>query len=566
MKKLRFKKLWIVSDRAKSARAEILDSDEVVVTSLGVNRTGKSSFIKSLYAALGADPKKNNNDWAALDTKLLLSFTIDGVQFYSLRVGRNVAFFDAAKEVLSVHYGITKASKAWTQFLDCEIEFPGKNGLVSPFPAAFFMPFYIDQDTGLNDTWTSFKGLEAYRSWKDTLVEFHTGVRPKEYYFSKSKKDQAEEHKRKQLEERKHFEFAQDKLKALTLDSDLNFDAAAFEREIAEYLKKQNEFNELREKVRLEVRELQGQRNSLFQERLLAVSTLKELEADANYLSSIDTSEIICPTCNTVHETSFANTLKLLSDTEACRGYLASINDQVSDLSKKIEKKTTSIRDCESKIVEINRILGETRGKINLKKMLEHESRRIAGQNLENEKSKIDKVVAAIDTTIRAAETAMSKASSVDRKKEILKFYQSKLCEFCLELNLPSPPEKMLKKLRPVVEDTGSDLPRLILAYHYAILHTIAKFSSTVLAPIVFDTAQHQDQDKDNLNAMIKFAFEKRPADTQIIFGTVDLHDFEYAGRMIVSKDQRNLLSSESFSSVHAEIEPFFKQFLASSD
>ena len=124
MKKLNFRRLWIVSDREKSARIESLDSPEVVVTSYGVNRTGKSSFIKSLYAALGADPKKNNSEWEKLQAKILLEFSVDSISYFSLRVGNNIAFFDGRGEMISAHYGITKAAAFWADIFDADIQFP----------------------------------------------------------------------------------------------------------------------------------------------------------------------------------------------------------------------------------------------------------------------------------------------------------------------------------------------------------------------------------------------------------------------------------------------------------
>lgn len=565
MKKLNFKKLWIVSDREKSARIESLDSSELVVTSHGVNRTGKSSFIKSLYSALGADPKKKNSDWEELEAKILLEFTVDEVSYFSLRVGRSIALFDARGKMISAHYGITKTSEFWAEVFDANIQFPGMHGgLVSPMPAAWFMPFYIDQDTGLNDTWASFDGLNAYKTPKDTLIDFHSGSLPKEYYLAKAEKDVANSKLAEPKKEREHLVFAQNKLKALTLDSDLTFDPKAFEAEIAKYLEKQNQFNELREKVRLEIRELQGVRSRLIQESKLAASTLKELDADVAYLKKIDTSEITCPTCNTVHETSFANTLRLTGDAETCRSYLAATKEELRKVSKKIDKKSKEMGAHEKAASEINAILGEKRGKLTLRKMLEHESRRIAGVNIDKEKKKIDVVLGGIEESILAAAKKMREHNNAERKAEILEFYQGKLRSFCSDLNLPSPPEKTFLKLRPVIDSTGSDLPRLILAYHYAILHTISKFSTSVIAPIVFDTAQHQDQDDTNINAMIKFAFEKRPKGTQFIFGTVGLHDYQYSGMTVVSQEKAHLLSKTGYVQAHQEIAPFVGQLMAS--
>jgi len=564
MRKLNFKKLWIVSDQEKSARVESLDSSELVVTSQGLNRTGKSSFIKSIYAALGADPKKNNASWESLETKLLLEFAIDGKSYFSLRVGNNIAFFDSTKNLISVNYGITKSADTWGKLLKAPVKFPSHHGnLISAMPAAIFMPFYIDQDTGLNETWDSFDGLGAYKSYKDTIIDFHTGIRPKEYYQSKAQKEAANKI-RKELElERQHLQFAQNKLEAHTLDTDMGFDATAFEHEVGKYLEKQTQFNEIRERVRMDIRDLQGRRNQLLQEKKLALSTLTELEADITYLKKLDTSELVCPTCNAKHEASFANTLRLTGDAETCRLYLSSTIHELEKISVRIEKKTQSLRVHEAQIADINNILGEKRGALTLRNMLEHESRRIAGRSLDVEKNKIDIKIGGVDEDIRDAESDMKKHSSRGRKSEILDFYQTKLRAFCNDLNIPSPPENMFLKIRPVVNDTGSDLPRLILAYQYAVLHTISEYSSAVTAPIVFDTAQHQDQDDTNINAIIKFAFEKRPAGSQFIFGTVSLHDYSYSGDIILANTKRNLLKKDSYVTARAEMEPFVEALFA---
>jgi len=72
---------------------------------------------------------------------------------------------------------------------------------------------------------------------------------------------------------------------------------------------------------------------------------------------------------------------------------------------------------------EINVILGEKRGKLTLRKMLEHESRRIAGVNLDTEKKKIDVVLGGIKESIRAAAKKMREHNRAERKAEILEFY-----------------------------------------------------------------------------------------------------------------------------------------------
>ena len=90
---------------------------------------------------------------------------------------------------------------------------------------------------------------------------------------------------------------------------------------------------------------------------------------------------------------------------------------------KKIDKKSKEMSAHEQAASEINVILGEKRGKLTLRKMLEHESSRIAGVNLDTEKKKIDVVLGGIKESIRAAAKKMREHNRAERKAEILEFY-----------------------------------------------------------------------------------------------------------------------------------------------
>jgi len=104
------------------------------------------------------------------------------------------------------------------------------------------------------------------------------------------------------------------------------------------------------------------------------------------------------------------------------------------------------------------------------------------------------------------------------------------------------------------IRDTGSDLPRAQLAYYYAILHTVAKYSTACMCPIILDTPLQQDQDDENARRMIRFAIERRPKDTQLVLGTVKLHGVVYDGHRIVTVDKDSLLQASSYDEARAEI------------
>jgi len=101
-----------------------------------------------------------------------------------------------------------------------------------------------------------------------------------------------------------------------------------------------------------------------------------------------------------------------------------------------------------------------------------------------------------------------------------------------------------------------------VLAYHYAILHTIRAFTSSCLAPIILDTPLQQDQDKHNADAILKFIRDRKPEDMQLILGTVSLHGVSYPGHKIHPDTEFGLLKDDEYDNVAEYVAPFFDQIM----
>lgn len=109
---------------------------------------------------------------------------------------------------------------------------------------------------------------------------------------------------------------------------------------------------------------------------------------------------------------------------------------------------------------------------------------------------------------------------------------------------------------RLTVKSQGSDTPRALLAYYYAILFTSKEFTNLPLFPLIIDSPNQQDQDEKNRNKIIKFIFENTPKDYQLILGTVDLHGFEYQGHTISPSTKLKLLNTEEYDEAYRAITP----------
>src|SRR5437773_1792383 len=83
--------------------------------------------------------------------------------------------------------------------------------------------------------------------------------------------------------------------------------------------------------------------------------------------------------------------------------------------------------------------------------------------------------------------------------------------KFLQKLEVPNLTEKNYKAIDSNIRETGSDLPRALLAYYYAFIHTMKRYSTSAFCPIVVDTPVQQDQDHTNAARMISFCLGETP-------------------------------------------------------
>lgn len=102
-----------------------------------------------------------------------------------------------------------------------------------------------------------------------------------------------------------------------------------------------------------------------------------------------------------------------------------------------------------------------------------------------------------------------------------------------------------------------------MLAFYFAILKTIEKFSTTTICPIVIDSPKQQDQDDENWKRMLEFIRDQRPTDAQMILGLVDEVGIDMGGDVIELKDERQLLQKDQFEDVAAEVRMYIDKALA---
>lgn len=127
-----------------------------------------------------------------------------------------------------------------------------------------------------------------------------------------------------------------------------------------------------------------------------------------------------------------------------------------------------------------------------LRDMLKDESERIVDATIAAERDVIDLGISGWSEKEDAASALMKELSDSGRKAKIVSFYAEKLIAFASDLAVDFG-KAARKSVSPKINETGSYGPRAILAYHFALLHTIREFTTSCLCPIILDTPLQQD-------------------------------------------------------------------------
>jgi hypothetical protein len=562
MKSLRFQKLYLCSELEK--RAKTVSFDPRVTVILGENDTGKSSLIKSIYAAFGADPPMTHPKWVGANVTILVDFTIDGIAHRILRSGEFFALFDGHSRLLWKESGISSGvAVAMARLLDFKLELQNRQGeFVTPAPAYGFLPFYVDQDAGWQKTWSSFAGLGQFENFKTDAANFHAGLRPNEYYAAKADKQTADRAKEEFKVERRALDRAAKRLQANRRSLKFDLQPDVFGERLDELFLRCQALQNDQEKVQRALTDLHSQRAILLEQIHVASRALSELDEDYEFLRETVDAQVICPTCGTAHENDFANKFGLIGDADLCRGFLLEAKAGLAQVDVLIGERRGMFESFADQISEIQLLLDEQRGEVKLRDLIEGESERLVDSAIASERALLDEEVGKLDSKSDEALAVMKSFDDAKHKKRVMDFYRGKMADFLIRLRVPGLLPKDYKRIDCSIKETGSDLPRAILAYNYAFLHTMHKFGGKVSCPIVMDSPVQQDQDPDNAARIIEFALTASPEGSQLILGTVSLHGAAHAGRSETTIDEYSLLNRDEYASVQGEMAPLFRQML----
>lgn len=550
------KQLRIISIPEKSAKLVTFHPQRNLIT--GENDVGKSSIIKSIYHTLGADVHFDNL-WGKADTISLLSFSFNEVDYSILRARNNFGIFDDNNNLIESFDSIIKGLSPFLATLfnnKLKLKQSQTNRRIVVSPAIQFLPFYIDQDKSWNSSWMAFEGLGVFSSYRRNLIEFVTGIKPNNWYFLSERIDII---KAELIELKKEVSTILSAKKTVIKHipkATFNIDINIFKTEINKLLVKLEPLKNKENEYRKNLIKLKSHEVFLDNEITIVNKSIQEINKDYGHsLNRLD-EEITCPTCNTSYENSMISRFGLLEDIDTCRTLVADYIDEKKIIRKKVSKLENTLKLQKSKVHEIVSLLDEKKGKVSLKELIKNESSKQVKKIFEKSEIDYSNHISKLEIEELTLKENRLKLNNKERKNNIITRFNTLIDTFFIKLNVQTLNSSGFTDIPLSVKSQGSDTPRALLAYYYAILYTSEEFTDLPVFPLIIDSPNQQDQDKTNRSKIIKFIFDTTPDNHQLILGTVDLHGVEYNGHTISPSNKLSLLDNDDFDEVKSVITP----------
>lgn len=561
---LLIKKLTILSIPEKSAKTVTFHPKRNLIT--GENDVGKSSIIKSIYHSLGADVHFDNV-WEKADAISLLTFSYCHKDYMILRSRNHFGLFDIQGNLLQSFDSIIKGLSPYFAKLfnnKLQLKQSQTNQRIPASPAIQFLPFYIDQDKSWTKPWDSFEGLGIFSSFKRDLINFVTGIRSNEYFLLSERIDQLSAKLITLKNESGVLSSAKKTVEKYIPKAIFDIDIKAFKRDIDRLLVKlevlKNKENEYRKNL------IKHKNREVFIDNEIALvsKSIREINKDYEHsLHDLD-SEVTCPTCNATYENSMVSRFGLLEDIDTCRNLLSDYLEDKKKIKKEVTKLENQLNLQVANVREITALLNEKKGKVRLNDLIQNESSKQVKEIFKRSQSSYITQIGEIEEQKSALETERSKLNNKERKDSIVSRFNTLIDLFLIKLNVHTLNSDGFNDIPLSVKSQGSDTPRALLAYYYAIIFTSNEFTSLPLFPLIIDSPNQQDQDAKNRNKIIKFIFDNTPDDYQLILGTVDLHGVEYDGHIISPDTKLKLLDKDDFEESYNKVVPLLDRLQSS--
>jgi|APTNR8051073442_1049403.scaffolds.fasta_scaffold03013_2 hypothetical protein len=556
------KRLVLLSHHERKARIVPFHPKATVLT--GNNNTGKSSILKSIVRCMGGEPPIHPS-WKSASVHLLLTLELAGAEFSILRRGESFSVFDSKGKLTGSFDSVTKGLGPFlAEKLSFGLRLRNQAGSFAiPPPAYFLLPFYFDQDRSWNKAWDSFERLQQMSSWKDDLIEYHTGIRPNKFYELKGKQTDLMSNIEMLQGEMKVVRRIREDLRDQLQSVRFTVDLEVFQKEITELLVECGKMQKVADAVREKLVVLHNERIGLEAQIEIVRASLKELGRDYKFLH--DSGEHLdCPTCGAVYENSFAEVFSIAVDEDRCEELLHQLDRRLFEVTEKIRDQDRTHEQYETEIGRIRAILAERKEQVQLKDLIENEGKHQVQVVLQEKVRRLTTFLVADQEAFEKLKQELKALTNKEHRDAINREFRRLMRDALARLAINTLPESSFKTVNAKIKEQGSNLPRALLAYGFSILNVMREFSSSSFFPVILDAPIQQEPDPANHRRILEFIDQSRPSQSQMVVAVGDLRGVDFGGSLIELSDQWSVLQESFYEEAAELIQPYFDQSLLS--
>ena len=552
MKRLIFRDVELVSFKQRRARRIAFDRRRTLV--VGSNHTGKSALLKSLYHALGATPPKLSQLWTEAQVASFVRFDVDARAFAVLQYQGTYAIFeDGQREPTHVFRKVTDGLGPYlARLLDVGLSFVKRDAddeVVAP-PAYQFLPYYVDQDGGWVRNWSSFERLQQFPKYRKDVAEYHTGIRPNEYYTLRRERDLARRALDRVNLEIRALRNARQRLDERVPRTTITLDVTGFQEEIAQLLGECQRLAAVEEEYAQTMRDLRNHAIAREQELAIARHAVDDSAADFRFASEVVVEDHLdCPTCGATYPNTFLERFEIARDEDRCRELVLQIEGELQDVRAAIGDAERGLQETVLARSRVEVLLDRRQGEVRLGDVVTALGREQVDRAFGDEVRLQTADAMRHDREIHDRTARLTQFGKSPRRDEILDFYRERMKAHLVGLDVRALGPDAYKAVDAALNQLGgSNGPRVLLAYYYAILHTIAQYGSGTFCPIVIDSPNQQGQDDVNLAKMLRFILQEQPAESQLILGVETLAGVDPGDATTILLDRKfSLLREDDF-------------------
>lgn len=512
----------------------------------GENDTGKSSLIKSLYYTLGADVHLDK-EWKNDNFISKVVIHVKSRDYAFLRHGKRISIFDLSNDskqlVSSAHRA--EIAKVVGDIFDFNLKLIVKNAAEQSqaYPASLYLPFYIDQDDGWGKVLDSFDHLAMYKDWQKNILQFHIGIKPKEYYKLQGEISLLDTQLLRICATLETLELTKKRFEESFGRVLFDVDIGYYEMLLQRFLDKSQKLHQEETDYRLRLIEALSYRDEVAAE----IEECK-LQLEENDVSSLSKA------------VDLDDKYAVLKNRDILLDLIPKLYEQKFDYDQRIDDIKEELKEAQKTSSELNTMLRKVESELTLQDVIKSQASKQIECTFDEQINELLKEISELNHERDNLVDTLSKYSNRKRTTEINNEFKGYLSFAQAELSIKNPVIKDATQYTAITKsETGSRAPRSILAYHYALLKTIESRSSIPMLPVVIDSPKQQDPDEHITKKIFDLCVDGLSGSNQLIIGSVSFDRNIEAFHTLKMTSKYSLLQEDLYDEVYDEIRTLYR-------